>query len=454
MIRTRTLACLTLLLALAVSVSEARRPVKKSGSQPRGDCKTQVDSLVRLYEAGDPTYLTWDISSAKCDSSQLYTAYYYQGIGFLFISAWKEALYFLSAARDIGGPKDEEILYHLWTVYRKLERYQEMERLTLELHQRYPSSLFLMEILDQWKSVKSPARSWSWGYSSKAAWASSPYLDHILTNRVRAVTEQRRGKHLFRETGSTSFNSKWNDGPLQGFQANLGGEWDYKGFSASADWGIGYESRKPDTSSILVTSGSQSFLVDSNWNFAQARLALGYSLTTDGGWNLAWNASAYQLSSQWRVLGLNHVQSFLFPNFILFGIVDVQKHWIGIPKDSIQLSPPPNPIYATSGLDGLYTVSVSITPYFSFGRHSLGIGPNYYATGSHTSGEYTGGLRFSETDWEHSVTATASYGFDLRHWCRLSLSGSYGYEFNSRTGSSGYSRKDVYGVDAGFSLSY
>jgi hypothetical protein len=456
MIRSRILPHLLLILAIAFSLSEAKRPAKKSGGQPRVDCKIMVDSLTRLYESGDPSYLTWDFTESKCDSSQLYTAYYYQGIGFLFISAYKEALYFLSAARDIGGPKDEEIIYHLWTVYRKLDRYQEMERLTLELHQRYPGSLFLLEILDQWKAVKSPSPV-TWGFSSKAAWARSPYLDHILSNRVRAMTSQKRGLHQFRETGSMSVKTKWDESPLQGFQANLGGDYEYKGFSAEANWGIGYEARRADSASLIVTSGAQSILVDSNWNFAQGRMAVGYSFTTSSGWNLGLNASLFQLSSDWRALGLSHSQSVLFSDFILIGYVDVQNHWIHFPADTLN-DDSGVAIGTTPDLDGMQSFSFNLTPYFSFGRHSLGIGPTYYFSRWHFS-EIQGGEKTDYSEFQQSVSGTASYGFDLRHWCRLAFSVSYGYDFNKThdliTGKdSRFKPKDVYSVDAGFSLSY
>lgn len=448
MIRPRTLSLLLCLLAMAFSLAEAKRPAKRTGGEPHGDCKVMVDSLVRLYEAGDPSYLTWDFSAAKCDSSQLYTAYYYQGIGFLFISAWKEALYFLSAARDIGGPRDEEILYHLWTVYQKLDRYPEMERLTLELHQRYPSSLFLLEILDQWKATAKPyTRPWSWGYTSRAAWAGTrtPYLNHILTNRASGETKQKWGADQLRETGSVSLKSKWDDRVLQGFQANLGAEYDHQGFSAEADWGVGYESRS-DSASVLLTNGAQSLLVDSNWNFQQGRIALGYSFTTASAWYLGWNVSLYQLSPDWRVAGLSHSQSVLLSDFILIGYVDLQKHWITTRSDGSGIA------LGFGDLDGMMTFSVSLTPYFSFGRHSLGIGPTYYAANLHFGGG-TGVSKVDDSEWQHSLTGTASYGYDLRSWCRLALSASFGYDFDDNTTTT-YTKKPVYGVDAGFSLSY
>lgn len=451
MIRSRTLYSILAVLAIAYSLPEAKRPAKKSGGEPRVDCKTMVDSLTRLYEAGDPAYLTWDFTKSACDSSQLYTAYYYQGIGFLFISAYKEAMYFLTEARDLGGPKDEEILYHLWTVYRKMERYQEMESLTLELHQRYPGSLFLLEILDQWKSVKTPSRV-TWGYTSKAAWARSPYLDHVLSNRVRAETSQKRGVHRIREIASMTLKTDWDENLLQGFQGNLGGDYEYKGFSAEANWGFGYESRRPDSSSFVVTSGAQSILVDSNWNFAQGRVALGYSFTTSAGWNLGINTSLFQLSKDWRVMGLSHSQSFLFSDFILIGYVDAQNHFIAFPSQSVFDSASGTTLYFPE-LDGMQSFSFNLTPYFTFGRHSLGLGPTYYFSRWHYL-ETAGARKRGYSEYQQSVSATASYGFDVRHWCRLALSGSYGFDFDKRRGDSGFEAKDVYSMDVGFSLSY
>jgi hypothetical protein len=424
-------------LALAVT-AEAKRPSRKPPAvRPSVDCKTLSDSLVKLYDAGDPTYLTWDFAAAKCDSSQAYQAYYYQGIGFLFISAWKEALYFLNAAREIGGPKDEEILYHLWTVYRKLERYPEMERLTLELHQRYPSSLFLMEILDQWKGVKSPSLI-AWNWSTRAGVASNRYLDNQLTNRIQGEAQQRQGKQRFRERASLSLASKWDESGwnrriLHGFQANMGGEYAWRGLSAEADWGAGYESRSGD-SALLIDGGRRAFLAGSEWNFAQIHFALGYSFTTQGGWNLGANASVFQLNRDWQVLGLSHSQSFLFSEFILMGYLEFQKHWI-----------------SREGLDGMNTLTFSLTPYFALGRHSFGIGPNYYVSRTQTSREFAEAFDLSRTDWMHSIAGTAIYGYDFRKWCRLSFTGSYGADLKK---SAHYERDWIYSADASVAFSF
>ncbi|MEO7424380.1 MAG: hypothetical protein ABI036_04285 [Fibrobacteria bacterium] len=441
----RHLSPILIILALAFSLSEAKRLAKAAATQPRGNCETLSDSLLAGYQAGDPAYLSWDFSTAKCDSSQLYQAYYYQGIGFLFLSDWKEALAYLNAARKIGGPRDEEILYHLWTVYRKLDKYQEMERLTVELHQRYPSSLFLLEILDQWKSVHASTHPWSWGYSSKAAWAGvrTPYLNHIITNRLTGETGQKWGLNQLRESGSMSLKSKWDQRFLQGFQANLGLEFQRRGFSAEADWGAGFESRQ-EAAAVIFSNGAGSLLADSNWNFQQGRVAAGYSHTAPSGWNLSGNASLYQFSPDWRVLGLSHSQTFMFTDFMLMGYLDLQKHWIE-PDTALQAA-------GYQDLDGMLTFSFSLTPYFYLGKHSLGTGATYYLAKMHSSGG-AGAEKVEGNEWQHSLSGTASYGYDLRSWCRLAFSLSYGYDFNKTPGTA-FTKKPVYGMDAGFSLSY
>jgi len=359
-----------------------------------------------------------------------------------FISAWKEALYFLNAAREIGGPKDEEILYHLWTVNRKLERYPEMERLTLELHQRYPSSLFLVEILDQWKAVKPPSPI-AWTYSARAAVASNKYLNDRFTNRVQGEARQQSGPHLFRERASMSLASKWNERVLHGFQTNVGGEYDYKGFAAEADWGVSYET----PTALVLTNDRQSILVDSNWNFAQGRLSLGYSYTTHGGWNLGANASFMQLNEDWRVADLSHSQSFLIENFILIAFFDFQKHWISMPWTTSNDSTGAEE--SRLRLAGMYTFTASLTPYFSWGKHSFGVGPAYYLSRSRTAGLYAQTLAFSRVEWVHSLAATASYSYELRPWCRAALTGSSGYDFKR-----GSQPDWVYSADAGVSFSF
>jgi hypothetical protein len=432
-----------LLLVFAVTAHAKRAtPHGKPALQPHADCKTLSDSLVKLYNAGDPTYLTWDFAEAGCDSSQLYTAYYYQGIGFLFISAWKEALYFLNAARAIGGPRDEEILYHLWTVYRKLDRYSEMEGLTLELHRRYPNSLFLFEILDQWKSVKSPSHV-AWNYSARAGKSSTPYLDNQFSNRFQGEIRQQAGEQRFREHGSVSLSSKWNEHLLRSFQTNLGGAYAYKGFTAEADWGAGYETPADDPT-LSTTNGGQAILADSNWNFAQGHLALGYSLTTARGWNLGGTASLFLLNKNWWVGGLSHTQSFFFNDFILLGYLDFQKHWITVPKDTI----------FTPNLDGMYTFTASLTPYWSLGRHSFGAGPGYYLARSHYSQSGPLGLVVTSIDWSQTLSGTATYDFELRRWIRFAISGSSGREWDKFSGDSKYRRSWVYSADASVSLSF
>lgn len=440
------------LAAIAIFVFAHPAHARRSASpkpvlQPRADCKTLSDSLIKLYNAGDPTYLTWDFAEAGCDSSQLYTAYYYQGIGFLFISAWKEALYFLNEARAIGGPKDEEILYHLWTVNRKLERYSEMEGLTLELHRRYPNSLFLFEILDQWKSVKSPSHI-AWNYSTRAGVSSTPYLDDQLSNRIQGEVRQQSGLHRFREHGSLSLASKWNEHLLHGFQANLGGEYAYKGFTSEADWGAGYQT----PTNVILNDGGQSILVDSNWNFAQGHLAVGYSFTSRSGWNVGANASVFQLNKDWRVAGISHTQSYFFDNFILMGYLDFQKHWIKLREDSLFNSS--RAYVAKEGLDGMYTFSASLTPYWSLGRHSFGLGPNYYLARSHYTGALPDESALSTTDWVHTISGSATYDYDLRSWVRLAFTGSFGSELDKSTGDSKYTQKWVYSADAGVSFSF
>jgi len=421
---------------------EAKRTPRKYHDSMPTVCKVMADSVQKLYDKGDPTYLTWDISP-KCDSSQLYTAYYYQGLGFYLLSAWKESLYFLSLAKQIGGAKDEEILYHIWNVNKKLNRYQEMERATLELHRRYPNSFFLMEILEQWKSVKQPSNEWFFGYTSKMAFASNAYLDQVISNRINTSTGQKNGNHHFRETASLTVNAKLNQTHnLQGFQGDLGGEYEYNGFTAELNYGAGYDARNNADPLVFVKNGN---LIDSNWNWEQGRMALGYSYTTKSGWNLGLTGSALQIAKDWQMLGLTHSQSFLFPNWILLGYVDLQMHFINKP-------PAVEESTVHYQLHGLNTFMASLTPYFSWEKISLATGLTYYYSRS-TYRKLDANYQFvmDEGEDDHSLTASVSNTYDLRNWFKINLGASYGQEYI--VGSSD-NPHHVYSIDAGFSLSY
>jgi hypothetical protein len=432
MLRLRLLLPLFALLWLGLEAPEAKKaPVRKANVVP-ADCKVMADSLEKLYEAGDPAYLTWDISP-KCDSSLLYKAYYYQGVGFYLLSSWKESLYFLSLAKDIGGPRDEEILFHLWNVNRKLDRNQEMERATLELHQRYPNSFFLMEILDQWKSVDHPTRYWTMDYNSKVTTASSPYLDNMFSNRFRVSSSHKIGAHRFRETGSLSTKTKLGTSQaLQSFQGNIGGEYEFHGLTLEANYGASYENPNDSIPVLLLHSGLESHIADSNWNLYQGNIGMGYSYQTKSGWNLNWKASMLQLSKDWKVIGLSHSESFLFPSWILLGYIDYQTHWFHVDGDSI--------------LGGMNTFMVNLTPLVSWDRHSVSIGPTYYVSLTNYG---RGGLYE-----DHSITASMSYAYDLLTWMKINLNASYGREFLKGDADPKYLSEKVYSLDAGLSFSF
>jgi hypothetical protein len=406
------------------------------------NCQVMADSIQKLYEAGDPVYLTWNVSP-KCDSSLLYLAYYYQGLGYFLFFSWKESLYFLTMAKEIGGAKDEEILFHLWNVNKKLDRSQEMERTTLELHQRFPNSFFLMEILDNWKGAKYPAQAWNLRYTSKISMSSNDYLDQVFSNRLRAATGQKYGKHRFRESGSLTLKVKVDEKTLQGVQGDIGGEYEYQGLTAEVDYGAGFESRNATDPLVLVRNGFESRLADSNWNWLQGRLTLGYAHATKGGWSLGWKANALQLAKDWRVLGISHSQSLLFPSWILLGYVDYQVHWLRIPV--IQ----GNPALGTTYLNGMQTFLANLTPFLVWEKQSLGLGSTYYLSRNHYSGAGRNDFLLN-----HSFSATSAYSYDILAWMKINLNASYGWELDQKLQNAGYSRRAIYGVDGGFALSF
>ncbi len=429
-------------LCLALKIAEARPTAKHTHSVAPTNCQVMADSVQKLYEAGDPVFLSWKIPST-CDPSLLYLAYYYQGLGYYLLSRWKESLYLLTLAKEIGGPKDEEILFHLWNVNKKLDRSQEMERATLELHQRFPNSFFLMEILDHWKPTKFPAQSWNFGFTSKISMSSNDYFDQVFANRLRAATGQSHGKHRFRESGSLTLKAKLDDKTLQGVQADVGGEYEYQGLTAEADYGAGFEGGSAKDPLLLVRNGFESRLADSNWNWLQGRLALGYSHSTKAGWNLGWKVNALQLAKDWRVLGIGHSQSIIFPSWILLSYIDYQVHWLHIPVTQGASSS------GTANLDGLHTFLANLTPFLIWEKQSLGIGGTYYLSRNH----YTGGVSRDILS-NHSFTITSAYSYDIFTRMKINLNASYGRELNQKFSAPGYAHQTLYGIDVGFAYSY
>ncbi len=448
---------LFLILSWPWALVEAKKAPKPAKVTVATDCKVMTDSMAKLYEAGDPTYLTWNIP-AKCDSSQLYSLNYYQGIGFYLLGDWREASYFLNQAKEIRGPKDEEILYHLWNVNKKLQRYQDMERATLELHQRYPNSFFLMEILDQWKTVKPPSQAWSFGYTSKYAsytteYASGPkstYLENIFTNSLRASTGQTYGQHRFQETGTVTMKAKMDEKTLQGLQGDIGGEYDYKGFSAQVDYGGGYQSHSTSDPLLLLSNGLETRLVDSNWNFRQGRLTLGYSTDSKNGWSQGWNLNLLELSKDWSMASVSHIESIFLLSGILLLNLEAQKHWVkAVYSDSSVLTTPTST--PTMTWDGMNAFTAGVMPLYYWKKQSLLFGATYYFSQSH----FSAGNGTNDQEYEQSLTGSASYSYDFFSWLRINFDASYGFDY-SQSFQTGYPSKPdrVYGMDAGFSLSF
>ncbi len=411
-----------LFFVLALQISQARTAsAKKKIYSAPVDCKVMADSMQKLYDSGDPSYLTWDISP-KCDSAIQYQAYYFQGVGFYLLSDWKESLYFLNRAKEIGGAKDEEILFHLWNVNRKLDRFQEMEHATFELHRRYPNSSFLMEILDRWKTVKAPWKSWNFGFTSKFTKASRIYFDNIFSNRIRAANTQKVGTHSFRELGSLTVDVDAWSRKLKGFQGDLGVNYEHLGFSMDANYGAGF------ANTTLISSGFSvdNILSDSNWNWYQGHVGMGYDFTTKSGWSLGAKVDAIQLSKSWREVGISHTESYLFKNWFLFGYLDYQFHFLKWDLGSHLDEATGIPSIEHDYLDGMRSFTANITPFFSWPLQTLGIGGTYSFLTRHTGGvsDYTAK--------EQSFTGTLSHSYDISKYLKTNAGAAYGFETNDK----------------------
>ncbi len=427
-----------LFFVLAMQLVQAKTPpAKKKIYTPPADCKVMADSMQKLYDAGDPSYLTWDISP-KCDSSIQYQAYYYQGIGFYLLSDWKESLYFLNRAKEIGGTKDEEILFHLWNVNLKHDRFQEMERATFELHRRYPNSSFLMEILDKWKTVKVPSKSWNFGYTSKFTTASRIYFDNIFSNRLRAANSQKAGSHSFRELGSLTVDMDVKTKKLKAFQTDLGMNYEHLGFSLDANYGAGFNPPAANTALISTGFGVDNILTDTNWNWYQGHVGMGYDFTTKGGWSLGAKVDAIQLSKSWREVGISHTESYLFKNWFLFGYLDYQIHFVKLNlgknlTDSTQ----------EDYFDGMRSFTANLTPFFSWPHQTLGVGATYSFLTTHTGG----GSDITSID--HTYTGTLSYSYDILKNLKTNVGASYGFETKDKAPGDW-----IYSADLGLTYSF
>lgn len=453
--------CLSILPASGAAKTRALATATAAGPS----CAVLLDSLDRLYAENQPDFLAWDFPTMGCDKTQLYRGLFRQGLGFSMVSAWTEAAHILSLAKEAGGDRDEDVLFHLWNAYRHLDLPKEAAVAARELLARYPASPFLPRIRDEWEQDRKPrSREWRGSFESRFVRSRVVLLDNVHSNRMKGEISQSAGNHGFREYGTLSLKSRLGGNILDGVQVNLGGEWSRGEFALEAEWGLGYDAGNAKDTVVGGLSGSGSGARYAGWNGSMGQLALGWMRRTGEGMGLGARADVRLLSRDWWAAGASLSPSWFAGAWSVTGLLDLHRHgmdWRFGQSDTLG----GEPIGLTFILNEMQTLQASVSPGYRLKRHDLGLGLGYYLvrTGSVFRIDY-GGLVDDRpsASYEHSLAMGPSYRYTWRKGLRFNLGLNFGYDFDERPSTTascrewlpGYCADESYSADAGFSLSF
>lgn len=437
-------------------------PVSESASP---GCGALLDSLDRLHAADRADYLAWDFAAAGCDRRQLYRAYHRQGFGSQLLGDWQAAALYLTLAKDIGGPEDEEVLYHLWTAWRGLDSRQDMVAAARELHARFPASPWLARILDEMEEVRKPrARAFGGSLESRLARSRVGSIDNDLSTRLRAVARQSAGDHAFSQAAAFSLKHNVRERVMEGFQANLSAEWRRGGFGLEAEWGLGYDASAARDTLVSALHGSGSGLQYAGWNGRMAQLGATWMRAGEGDWTFGARLGARLLSRDWWAAGATLSPAWQAGDWSVSLLLDVQRHgmdWSHAQDDTLAGNLPVTLAYA---MEGMGTLQAAVSPSLRLGRHELGLGLGWFLVryASTLSIAYAGMVETEPgTAWEHSLALSPSWRLSLGR-LRFHLGANVGFDFEERGADApacrawlpGYCAGEAYGADAGFAYSF
>lgn len=466
---------LILILALAAGASDAKsrsspaQKLKASAKPAPTRCEVLLDSLERLHASGEPDYLGWDFTDAGCDRGQLYRAHLAQGLGLVMVSDWTSAVLSFSQAREIGGPRDEELLYHLWSARRRLGDRAGMADAGRELQARFPASPWLVRLLEEWQADRAERRprpvGWKGSFESRLARSRIAALDNDLSNRLKGEIRGSTGAHGWKGTAGLSLKGNVGAPAWEGAQLNLGGEWAWKEWSAEAEWGLGYDARNTKDTLLASGSASGSGLQYSGWNGRMAQAAVGWLRAGPGGGGFGARASLRLLSRDWWSAGLSLTPTWSFGAWSLTGLLDAQHHGMDWGVSQVEQVEGAGPVSIDYALDAMQTLLATVSPSLSLGSHELSAGLGWMTVRyrSLLTLTFDGASDLErETAYEHSLSLSPAWRWRLSKRLGFNLGASLGYDFEERGATvptcrewlPGHCAEEAWSADAGFSVTF
>lgn len=452
-----------ILLAIAFEAAAAAPSVRAPS------CAAALDSMDVLEAEGRIDHLVWDLGSRECSRSELYRGQLRQGIAFALAGSFEAAAAALGEAKAIGGPDDEELLYHLWTASRRLDRRAEAAAAAREMYTRFPASPYLAMILEDYGrspgKARAGKRAWKAAFESRYARSRVGLLDNVQSSRLKGEVGQSAGGHGFREYGSLSLKSRYGQGLLDAVQGDFGVEWSWRGFGAEAEWALGWDARNTGDTLVAALAGSGAGARWSGWNASMAGAALSWMSAPGEGPMITLRADARLLSSAWKTAGASLSPSWHAGDFSLTGLLGVQQHWMGWAFSESSTLDDGEVVDLTYSLEGMRTVQSSLTPAWRLGNHDLSLGLAWFS--ARTAHAFRVGLAGTVDEekgssWEHGVALSPAWRFTYRKRLRFDFGFSAGYDFDEKTSATaacgealpGYCADESYGADAGFSLTF
>jgi hypothetical protein len=432
------------------------------------NCSVALDSLDLLYASNQLDFLSWNFDSLDCNASQKYQGWAKQGLTFIDVSEWSEAIYALNRAKEIGGNEDEKILYGLWEAYKNLGQASAISILIDEFKKRFPHSLYLQRIGNELRQASHTLpiqKPWRGYLKNQFSRNSLNSLDMLASNQIKGSLDQTHSNHTFEEFASVTLKSKIGESVIHRFDLNIGGEWRFGLLGLEVEAGAGYESPTHQDTTLKVmydASNSESFTQFANWNAYKAQIEINYLFPVRKDFWLNAGMGLRLLDKDWWAFDLTFYAPYRWKLGSLSILGNVQKHALNWSYSEFDSLASGEKIQTQFTLDQMLVGQGEVTPGYLLGNHEWLLGFGYFLlrTGSFYSQEYTGitEVNAEEYSYEHTLTWSPTYRYTWPYsWCqglRSKIGFTYGLAFKSVDGKNTYTQKKTYSADIGFSLSF
>ncbi len=382
------------------------------------NCQVSLDSIIQGFNNGDPKIIKIDLSKLKCNEEQIYQSNYYQGLGLYFLDEWELALLRFTWALETQGVHDEELFFLTWKIFVKVGDVEAQKQTIEELHEKFPASNHLIEMLNYVPTVKHKAKNWVISTTQGVSAVRTPgYAQNWSSHSLDASLKQKVGSQNFSEGLGASAKMDIDSVALDSWHSYGIFIYGLLGFSAEVDLGIGYSK-----SLITLNPNSTSPLNLSNHWSLDAKLEIGKSFSLGSGSQLEAKINYLHPRQDWQEIGFKNSVYKIVGNWFYIAEINGYKDWLNTSDDTL---------FRTT--KGYYGGKIMLNVYYEISnKNSFGSGLDYTWEMENLSSSTANSDLFGQNpNSRNQMNINLSYSYEPLNWLSFSLSGAVGYQNNS-----------------------